>query len=178
MRSSATIATDRVPAPSTRARADRSSWTPVAALPCPNPASQIGGPSGRTSGVMETDAAPAKKGAAGTRVSSPSPAAAAEAPGRARAAQPAADNPAGPSRATASRHRLTSRVRPNNISRAVEGSSVDPREHMPALPGRESATPSDAWPARRARWRARLGPPRPYWLTRFVILRLLGLVYF
>jgi lipase maturation factor len=28
------------------------------------------------------------------------------------------------------------------------------------------------------RWRGRLGPPPTYWLTRFVILRLLGVVYF
>ena len=32
--------------------------------------------------------------------------------------------------------------------------------------------------ARLARLRARLGPPPSYWLTRFVILRLLGVVYF
>jgi hypothetical protein len=34
---------------------------------------------------------------------------------------------------------------------------------------------SSGWPAR---WRAWLSPPQSYWLTRFVILRLLGLVYF
>ena len=49
---------------------------------------------------------------------------------------------------------------------------------MPVPPGSESAGDRRRLSARLARWRDRLGPPRSYWLTRFVLLRLLGLVYF
>jgi len=72
---------------------------------------------------------------------------------------------------------LTGPARPPNIFDDVgESPEVSTEDRLSPAAGKEGA-PRDLGD-RLARLRSRLGPPPSFWLTRFVILRLLGVVYF
>jgi len=73
--------------------------------------------------------------------------------------------------------RLTGPPRPHNIFGDV---GISPENATEAGPFQAAGkgVPLLELRARLARLRARLGPPPSYWLTRFVILRLVGIVYF
>jgi Lipase maturation factor len=55
---------------------------------------------------------------------------------------------------------------------------LSPEESTEEIPAAGQDPTRAGLRARLERLRSRLGPPRSYWLTRFVILRLLGVVYF